>query len=399
MICTQRLLFGIVSSQDIFKRAFDETFNDIPDVYCIADDVLIAARTREEHDLAVNKIIQRCQDSGFRLNPKKAKILLEEINYFGHTLSKKRLKPHMKKIQGIEQLAMPRNKRELQSLLGMFNYLGKFIPNLAAKMKDLHALIKEKCRICVGRHTHQDTRNKAEVKDNKTLQYFDPQKEITIECDEGLGACLLQDGTPVNFTSRGLIDAETRYCNLEREMLAVAWAVNHYRQYVYGQRFKIVNDHAPLQQIIKKDIRDTSTWLQRLLQRCQGYDLTIEYKKGVEMHISDCLSRCVPLPAPNLGPVFPETSQIGIFEITAANESDIHKIRSTQKRDPVFQELECLSQEGWPEHHNQVSVLATADWGYRHDIAVIDGNVKSQRSLVPQKMCERLLQKLHRVHQ
>ena len=398
MICIQRLLFGIVSSQDIFKRAFDETFNDIPDVYCIADDVLIAARTREEHDLAVNKIIQRCQDSGFRLNPKKAKILLEEINYFGHTLSKKRLKPHMKKIQGIEQLAMPRNKRELQSLLEMFNYLGKFIPNLAAKMKDLHALIKKNAEFA-WEDTHQDTRNKAEVKDNKTLQYFDPQKEITIECDEGLGACLLQDGTPVNFTSRGLIDAETRYCNLQREMLAVAWAVNHYRQYVYGQRFKIVNDHTPLQQIIKKDIRDTSTWLQRLLQRCQGYDLTIEYKKGVEMHISDCLSRCVPSPAPNLGPVFPETSQIGIFEITAANESDIHKIRSTQKRDPVFQELECLSQEGWPEHHNQVSVLATADWGYRHDIAVIDGNVKSQRSLVPQKMCERLLQKLHRVHQ
>ena len=81
------------------------------------------------------------------------------------------------------------------------------------------------------------------------------------------------------------------------------------------------------------------------------------------------------------------------------DESDIHKIQSTQKRDPVFQELECLSQEGWPEHHNEVSVLATADWGYRHDIAVIDGNVKSQRSLVPQKMWERLFQKLHRVHQ
>ena len=168
-------------------------------------------------------------------------------------------------------------------------------------------------------------------------------------------------------------------------MLAVAWAVNHYRQYVYGRRFKIVSDHTPLQQIIKKDIRDTSTWLQQLLVRCQGYDFTIEYKKGVEMHISDCLSRCVPSPAPNLGPVFPETSQIRIFEITAANESDIHKIRSTQKRDPVFQELECLSQEGWPEHHNQVSMLATANWVYRHDIAVIDG--------------ERLLQKLHRVHQ
>ena len=183
-------------------------------------------------------------------------------------------------------------------------------------------------------------------------------------------------------------------------MLAVAWAVNHYRQYVYGRRFKIVSDHSLLQQIIKKDIRDTTTRLQRLLLRCQGYDFTIKYKKGVEVHISDFLSRCLPPLAPNQGPVFPETSQIGIFEVTAANESDIHKIRSTQKRDPVFQELERLCQEGWPEHRSQVSDLATAYWDYRHDIAIIDVIlVKSQRILVPQKMRECLLQKLHRVHQ
>ena len=105
-------------------------------------------------------------------------------------------------------------------------------------------------------------------------------------------------------------------------MLSVAWAVNHYRQYVYGRRFKIVSDYNPLQQIIKKDIRDSTTRLQRLLLY-----FTIEYKKGVEMHISDCLSRCVPPPAPNQGPVFPETSQFGIFEVAAANESDIQKIR------------------------------------------------------------------------
>ena len=53
----KRLPFGLVSSQDVFQRAVDETFGDIPDVYCIADDVQIAARTREEHDMAVNRII------------------------------------------------------------------------------------------------------------------------------------------------------------------------------------------------------------------------------------------------------------------------------------------------------------------------------------------------------
>ena len=86
----------------------------------------------------------------------------------------------------------------------------------------------------------------------------------------------------------------------------------------------------------------------------------LKNKKGAEIHISDCLSRCVPPPVPNQGPVLPETSQIGTFEVTAAKESDIHTIRSTQKKDPLFQELERLCQEVWPEHHNQVSELATA---------------------------------------
>ena len=173
-----------MSSQDVFQRAVDETFNNILDVNRIADDVLIAARTREEHDLAVNMIIQRYRDSGFRLNPKKAKFLLEEVNYFGHALTKDGLKPDARKIQGIKRLAVPRNKQELQSLLGMFNYLGKFIPNLAAKTQDLRALVKKNAEF-VWEETHTKILEalKAKVKDNTTLQYFDPQKEIVIECD------------------------------------------------------------------------------------------------------------------------------------------------------------------------------------------------------------------------
>ena len=127
--------------------------------HSVTDDVLIAARTKQEHDLAVNRIIQRCRDSGFRLNPKKAKILLEEINYFGHTLTREGLKPDAKKIQGIKRLAVPRKKQELQSLLGMFNYLGNFIPNLAAKTQDLRALVKKNAEFFVGKETHQDTRS------------------------------------------------------------------------------------------------------------------------------------------------------------------------------------------------------------------------------------------------
>ena len=133
-------------------------------------------------------------------------------------------------------MAVPRNKQDLQSLLGMFNYLGKFVPNLAAKTQDLRALVKKNTEfVWEETHTKKLEAPRAELKDNMTLQYFDLQRAIAIECDvsqKGLGVCILHNGKPVNFSSRSLTDAETRYCNLEREMLAVAWAVNHYRQYV-----------------------------------------------------------------------------------------------------------------------------------------------------------------------
>ena len=105
-------------------------------------------------------------------------------------------------------MAVPRNKQELQSLLGMFNYLGKFMPNLAAKTQDLRTLVKKNTKF-VWEETHTKILEalKAEVKDNTILQYFDPQKEIVIECDasqKSLGACILQDGKPLNFSSRSL---------------------------------------------------------------------------------------------------------------------------------------------------------------------------------------------------
>ena len=81
-------------------------------------------------------------------------------------------------------MTAPKNKLELQSLLGMFNYLGKFIPNLAAKTQDLRALVKKNADF-MWEETHTKILEalKAELKDNTTLQYFDPQKEIVIECD------------------------------------------------------------------------------------------------------------------------------------------------------------------------------------------------------------------------
>ena len=70
-----------------------------------------------------------------------------------------------------------------------------------------------------------------------------------MQCDAsstGLGAALLQDETPVIFASQSLTNTEQNYCQLEKELLAVVFALQRFDQYVYGRAVIVESDHQPL---------------------------------------------------------------------------------------------------------------------------------------------------------
>ena len=126
---------------------------------------------------------------------------------------------------------------------------------------------------------------------------------MTIQVDAsqvGLGAVLLQDNKPIAFASKALTDAESRYANIEREMLAVVFGVERFHTYVYGWSFTIESDHKPLESISRKNLSDTAAWLQCMMLCLQGYNLTIHYHPGKEMVIPNMLSQFSPWPGPNL---------------------------------------------------------------------------------------------------
>ena len=86
------------------------------------------------------------------------------------------------------------------------------------------------------------------------LAYFDVAKPVTISCDasqSGLGAVILQENKPVAFATRALTDAETRYAQIEKELLVVVFSFNKFHQYVYGTEVTVESDHKPLEAITK----------------------------------------------------------------------------------------------------------------------------------------------------
>ena len=91
---------------------------------------------------------------------------------------------------------------------------------------------------------------KSSICKETTLAYFDRDKEYVIQVDasgKGLGAVLLQDKKPIVYTSKSLTDAEKRYANIERELLAVVFGAERFHTYVYGKEFTVESDHKLLE--------------------------------------------------------------------------------------------------------------------------------------------------------
>jgi hypothetical protein len=151
-----------------------------------------------------------------KLNRDKLKLRLPEVTFMGHVISEERLKADPVKVQGIKEMPIPENKQDVKRLMGMVNYLQRFTPNLSDVSAPLRDLLKEENQF----HWDEDVQGRSfgevrkTISEAPTVKYFDPQKAVELQCDasqRGLGACLLQDGQPVAYTSRAMTETESRY--------------------------------------------------------------------------------------------------------------------------------------------------------------------------------------------
>ena len=163
----------------------DAILEQCPGVIGIHDDMVIFGVDQEDHDTNIINLLNICQKEGLVLNSKKLELQRERVTFFRAEYSAQGMHPDPKKVQGITEMTAPTDKQQLQSFLGMVNYMGTFIPNLSHHTEPLRAMLK------------------------------------TVQVDtslRGLGACLIQKhkgkDQPIAFASKSLTDVETRYANI-----------------------------------------------------------------------------------------------------------------------------------------------------------------------------------------
>jgi hypothetical protein len=409
-----RLPFGLSCASDIFQAKIDELTDGLEGCIGIADDLVVYSNTMEEHETRLKALMEKCKSSGLKLNPRKCKICLPEIPFYGLIVGKEGTNADPKKLEALKALPMPTNLKELQSFLGLVNYLARFSPVIADVAKPLRDLTKKTGidTSWIWQPEHSLAINTLKnLFDSAVLQYFNPMEEVFVEADAslvGLGGCLLQQDPsitcpaddeyfnlrPVAFASKSLTETEQRYSNIERELLSVVYSLERFHCYTYAQKVHVLTDHKPLEAIFKKDLQSAPPRLQRLIYRSERYDFTVEYRKGIKQLISDILSRQghhIHRDPPFRGLNY-KISQVNVDVDT----STLEDIRRETSQDPRMQKLVEYIISGWPEDlMPELTVYKT----FRDQLAVSNGIIqKGERVLIPEALRESCLALAHASH-
>ena len=91
------------------------------------------------------------------------------------------------------------------------------------------------------------------------------------------------------YISKKLLPHERNYSIMENKCLAIVWAVNKLKQYLFGKEFILQTDHQSLSFLQKAKFSNAS--VMRWALSLQPYKFVVEYVKGYSNHGADYLSR------------------------------------------------------------------------------------------------------------
>ena len=119
----------------------ENLLSGIPHVIVYLDDILVSGTSEEDHLKTLEIVLQRLLSAGLSVKKEKCQFRVSSISYLGHKIDSEGLHPLPDKIDAIQRAATPQSTTELKVFLGLMNYYGKFIPNLATILHPLDKLL------------------------------------------------------------------------------------------------------------------------------------------------------------------------------------------------------------------------------------------------------------------
>ncbi|XP_055910825.1 uncharacterized protein K02A2.6-like [Eupeodes corollae] len=412
----ERLPFGIASAPGIFQRIMEGVVAGIPGCAVYLDDVIVTGKNNEEHRNNVETLLNRLAAHNLKCRQEKCHLAQDKLEYVGHEIDAKGIRPTEKRIEAIKLMPEPKNITELESFIGKINYYNKFIQNFSSKASALNQLRRHDKKFVWG--TEQSTAFnllKNDIINAVQLIHFDENVPLVLATDAsktGIGAVLshrYSDGTekPISFASKTLNEHQAKYSQIEREALSIIFGVTRYHQYLYGRQFILLTDHQALVTLFhpsKKLPVMTLHRLQRWAIILQAYSYTIHYRNTKNHANADVLSRL-----PMGDDIEFDNREKKMFTVDQIYESVISDfpisaeiIAAHTKTDETLSRVIHYIQNGWPQKLSKSQVNLIPYFHRMFALSLQSGVLLLQtehtRVVIPKSLEDQVLKMLHEGH-
>ncbi|XP_003737698.1 uncharacterized protein K02A2.6-like [Galendromus occidentalis] len=415
----KRLAYGVKTAPSLFQRLMDTITNDLPGTTAYLDDILVTSSTIEEHEGRLAKVFQRLQENGLRIREEKCSFLRTEVKFLGFILSGEGRKPDPDKTKAIVEMPSPRNISELRAALGMITFYSQFIPDMKTLKEPMNNLLKKDTGF---EWTHACERSFQKMKQclqsDLLLTHYDPNLPIIISADasqSGIGCVLLhempnQTQKAIMHASRSLSDTERKYSQIEKEALALVYAVKKFHKFIFGRKFILNTDHKPLLSIFgsKNGISaHSANRLQRWAVILLDYQFEIRYKKTTDFGEADALSRLIVEQQSHLdGNNELPDKVIASIELDDENSLDENiaalpvtrdEIRRGTLSDRILSRAKKFIDSQWPKISREDALFAL--YSRRSELSISGGIILFRnRVVIPADLQKEVLTTLHNGH-
>lgn len=415
MYTFNRLAQGVRSAPGAFQQCMEKMVAGINGVFPYLDDVVVATPTREENVNAVIQVFKRLHQYNITVNFEKCKFFKTSCTYLGHHVDGKGIYPDQNKVKTILEFSPPKNITELRSFLGAVNYYGKFLPEMRKLRNPMDNLLKKDVKWNWSSSCQRSfERFKDLLSSDLLLTHYDPKLPIKVAADAsnvGLGAYICHifpngNEKAIYHASRSLTPAEKNYSQIEKEGLALVFAVVKFHKYLFGRQFTLQTDHKPLLAIFgnKKGIpAHSANRLQRWALILMSYDFNMEYVSTHQFGAADVLSRLINnVPKPEEDTIIAsihveDDIKMVIDDITSALPLTFKMICAATNKDSNLQNLILYLQSGkWP---NNKSSEMQCYFSRKDNMSIVDDCVMfGERIVIPTCFRKRVLRELHKGH-
>ena len=127
--------YGISPAPSIWQRTIDTILQGLPGVQCILDDMIITGKNDAKHLANLDRVLQRLEQYGLRVNKDKCFFMQERVAYSGHEIDKSGLWKTKDNVDAVLNAPVPQNHAQLRSFLVLINYYNCYLPNLTTVIK------------------------------------------------------------------------------------------------------------------------------------------------------------------------------------------------------------------------------------------------------------------------